>query len=76
MTPSIPPERINDAMSHLIAAFEDFKKEALEANDPAIRKAALEDAAEVSAVMRAIENGLNRNKYDDAHLEAIAKGEN
>lgn len=61
-------------MSHLLAAYEDFRAEAAKATDPDVRKAALEDAAEVGAAIGAIENGLNRNKYDDAHLEEISKG--
>jgi len=64
-----------DPMEHLIQALEGFRKEAWEALDPDIRKAALEDAAEVAIVIGVIENGLNRNKFGNAYLETFAKDE-
>lgn len=65
----------NTAMVNLLNAYHEFRREAMNSQDPAVRKAALEDAAEVGAAIGAIENGLNRNKYDEAHLEEVAKDE-
>lgn len=67
---------LEDGLARLQAAYEEFRREAQEAaKDPKWRKACLEDAATVANAIGDIENGLNRGKHDDEHLEAIFKGE-
>ena len=64
----------NSAMAHLIEAYDMFAVEARRSRDKKERKAALEDAAEVAGTIGAIENGLNRGKYDSRTLRDIFRG--
>ena len=63
------------ALGKLLVAyylFQDEAKKAAKAGDMELRKAILEDAAEVSMCIQVIERGDNRGKYDAAILEEIA----